>query len=84
MLKGLLSGHRARLAGKAIVFLPELLRTGRNRLELLRGTHASVPLRCRTHGTTRPNVRCATIDDFEDLANQAGLRVLECVCPERR
>ena len=26
-----------------------------------------------------PNVRCATIRDFEELANQVGLDVLECV-----
>jgi methionine biosynthesis protein MetW len=26
-----------------------------------------------------PNVRCATIKDFEELANQVGLEVLECV-----
>ena len=26
-----------------------------------------------------PNVRCATIHDFEDLANQVGLEVLQCV-----
>jgi len=26
-----------------------------------------------------PNVRCATISDFSDLANKVGLQVLECV-----
>ncbi len=26
-----------------------------------------------------PNLRCATIKDFEELANQVGLEVLECV-----
>ncbi len=26
-----------------------------------------------------PNVRCATITDFTDLANRVGLRVIECV-----
>ena len=26
-----------------------------------------------------PNVRCATIRDFEELANQVGLRVIDCV-----
>jgi methionine biosynthesis protein MetW len=26
-----------------------------------------------------PNLRCATISDFEELANQVGLEVLECV-----
>jgi len=26
-----------------------------------------------------PNVRCATIRDFEQLANQVGLQVLQCV-----
>jgi methionine biosynthesis protein MetW len=26
-----------------------------------------------------PNLRCATIKDFEELANEVGLEVLECV-----
>ena len=29
-----------------------------------------------------PNLRCATIKDFEELANQVGLDVLECVALE--
>ena len=29
-----------------------------------------------------PNLRCATIHDFEDLANEVGLDVLECVALE--
>ena len=29
-----------------------------------------------------PNLRCATIRDFEDLANDVGLEVLECVALE--
>ena len=34
---------------------------------------------CRMNGTDTPNVRCATIYDFADLAEDVGLTVTECV-----
>ncbi len=75
-VEGLLSDI-ARVGREAIVSFPNFAHWP-HRLELLRGRMpVSSSLPYAWYNT--PNVRCATIDDFEDLANQAGLRVLECV-----
>ena len=49
-----------------------------HRLALLRGRMpVSKSLPYQWYDT--PNLRCATIPDFEQLANEVGLEVLECV-----
>lgn len=67
----------ARVGNEAIVSFPNFAYWS-HRLELLRGRMpVSNALPYEWYNT--PNVRCATIADFEDFAAQAGLRVLECV-----
>lgn len=67
----------ARVGREAIVSFPNFAYWP-HRLELLRGrmpVSSSLPYAW----FNTPNVRCATIGDFTDLASHAGLRVLDCV-----
>lgn len=67
----------ARVGGEAIVSFPNFAHWP-HRLALLCGRMpVSKALPFEWYNT--PNVRCATIGDFEDLANRVGLRVIECV-----
>ncbi len=67
----------ARVGREAIVSFPNFAYWP-HRLALLRGRMpVSKALPFEWYNT--PNVRCATIGDFSDLANRVGLRVLECV-----
>ena len=66
----------ARVGREAIVSFPNFAYWP-HRLSLLRGRMpVSKALPHDWYNT--PNVRCATISDFAYLANQVGLRVLEC------
>jgi methionine biosynthesis protein MetW len=67
----------ARVGREAIVSFPNFAYWP-HRLALLRGRMpVSKTLPYEWYDT--PNLRCATIRDFEQLANQVGLEVLECV-----
>lgn len=67
----------ARVGREAIVSFPNFAYWP-HRISLLRGRMpVSKSLPYEWYDT--PNVRCATIKDFEELANQVGLEVLECV-----
>jgi methionine biosynthesis protein MetW len=67
----------ARVGQEAIVSFPNFAYWP-HRLALLRGRMpVSKTLPYEWYDT--PNLRCATIKDFEELANQVGLEVLECV-----
>jgi methionine biosynthesis protein MetW len=67
----------ARVGGEAIVSFPNFAYWP-HRVALLRGRMpVSKTLPYEWYDT--PNLRCATIKDFEELANQVGLEVLECV-----
>jgi methionine biosynthesis protein MetW len=67
----------ARVGREAIVSFPNFAYWP-HRVSLLRGRMpVSKTLPYEWYDT--PNVRCATIKDFEELANQVGLEVLECV-----
>jgi methionine biosynthesis protein MetW len=67
----------ARVGNEAIVSFPNFAYWP-HRVSLLRGRMpVSKSLPYEWYDT--PNVRCATIKDFEELANQVGLEVLECV-----
>ncbi|MEA5097387.1 MAG: methionine biosynthesis protein MetW [Burkholderiaceae bacterium] len=67
----------ARVGREAIVSFPNFAYWP-HRLALLSGRMpVSSELPFEWYDT--PNVRCATIADFSDLANQVGLKVLECV-----
>ncbi len=67
----------ARVGREAIVSFPNFAYWP-HRVALLRGRMpVSKTLPYEWYDT--PNVRCATIKDFEELANQVGLEVLECV-----
>jgi methionine biosynthesis protein MetW len=67
----------ARVGAEAIVSFPNFAYWP-HRMALLRGRMpVSKLLPYEWYDT--PNVRCATIFDFKDLANQVGLDVLECV-----
>jgi methionine biosynthesis protein MetW len=67
----------ARVGREAIVSFPNFAYWP-HRVSLLRGRMpVSKSLPYEWYDT--PNVRCATIKDFEELANQVGLEVLECV-----
>lgn len=67
----------ARVGREAIVSFPNFAYWP-HRVALLRGRMpVSKTLPYQWYDT--PNVRCATIKDFEDLANEVGLEVLECV-----
>lgn len=66
-----------RVGGEAIVSFPNFAYWP-HRLALLKGRMpVSKSLPYEWYDT--PNLRCATISDFEELANQVGLEVLECV-----
>ncbi|WP_211442423.1 methionine biosynthesis protein MetW [Collimonas humicola] len=67
----------ARVGREAIVSFPNFAYWP-HRVALLRGRMpVSKSLPYEWYDT--PNLRCATIKDFEELANQVGLEVLECV-----
>lgn len=67
----------ARVGREAIVSFPNFAYWP-HRVSLLRGRMpVSKSLPYAWYDT--PNVRCATIKDFEELANEVGLEVLECV-----
>jgi methionine biosynthesis protein MetW len=67
----------ARVGREAIVSFPNFAYWP-HRIALLRGRMpVSRSLPYEWYDT--PNLRCATIKDFEELANQVGLEVLECV-----
>jgi methionine biosynthesis protein MetW len=67
----------ARVGREAIVSFPNFAYWP-HRVALLRGRMpVSKSLPYEWYDT--PNLRCATIKDFEALANQVGLEVLECV-----
>ena len=67
----------ARVGGEAIVSFPNFAYWP-HRVALLRGRMpVSKTLPYQWYDT--PNLRCATIRDFEALANEVGLEVLECV-----
>ncbi|MGV3741306.1 MAG: methionine biosynthesis protein MetW [Burkholderiaceae bacterium] len=67
----------ARVGGQAIVSFPNFAYWP-HRIALLRGRMpVSKTLPYQWYDT--PNLRCATIKDFEELAAEAGLEVLECV-----
>jgi methionine biosynthesis protein MetW len=67
----------ARVGREAIVSFPNFAYWP-HRIALLRGRMpVSKSLPYEWYDT--PNLRCATIKDFEQLANEAGLEVLECV-----
>ncbi|MEB0010779.1 methionine biosynthesis protein MetW [Glaciimonas sp. Cout2] len=67
----------ARVGGEAIVSFPNFAYWP-HRMALLRGRMpVSKLLPYEWYDT--PNLRCATIKDFEELANEVGLEVLECV-----
>jgi methionine biosynthesis protein MetW len=67
----------ARVGREAIVSFPNFAYWP-HRVALLRGRMpVSKTLPYEWYDT--PNLRCATIKDFEELANRVGLEVLECV-----
>ncbi len=67
----------ARVGREAIVSFPNFAYWP-HRVALLRGRMpVSKSLPYEWYDT--PNLRCATIQDFEELANEVGLEVLECV-----
>lgn len=67
----------ARVGNEAIVSFPNFAYWP-HRLALLRGRMpVSESLPYDWYDT--PNLRCATIEDFKELANEVGLEVLECV-----
>jgi methionine biosynthesis protein MetW len=67
----------ARVGGEAIVSFPNFAYWP-HRIALLRGRMpVSKTLPYQWYDT--PNLRCATIKDFEELASEVGLEVLECV-----
>lgn len=72
----------ARVGGDAIVSFPNFAYWP-HRLALLRGRMpVSKSLPYEWYDT--PNLRCATIKDFEELANEVGLEVLECVALDEK
>lgn len=67
----------ARVGGDAIVSFPNFAYWP-HRIALLRGRMpVSKSLPYEWYDT--PNLRCATIRDFEELADEVGLQVVECV-----
>lgn len=75
-VEGILS-EIARVGREAIVSFPNFAYWP-HRTALIRGRMpVSKSLPYEWYDT--PNVRCATIRDFEQLANQVGLQVLQCV-----
>jgi methionine biosynthesis protein MetW len=66
----------ARVGREAIVSFPNFAYWP-HRLSLLRG-RMPVSKALPHDWFNTPNVRCATISDFSDLANKVGLEVLEC------
>lgn len=66
-----------RVGSEAIVSFPNFAYWP-HRIALLRG-HMPVSKSLPYEWYDTPNLRCATINDFEELANEVGLEVLECV-----
>ncbi len=71
----------ARVGRQAIVSFPNFAYWP-HRVALLRG-HMPVSKSLPYEWYDTPNLRCATIEDFEALANKVGLEVLECVSLHR-
>lgn len=72
----------ARVGREAIVSFPNFAYWP-HRVSLLRGRMpVSKSLPYEWYDT--PNVRCATIKDFEELANEVGLEVIECVALDEK
>jgi methionine biosynthesis protein MetW len=72
----------ARVGREAIVSFPNFAYWP-HRVSLLRGRMpVSRSLPYEWYDT--PNVRCATIKDFEELANEVGLEVIECVALDEK
>jgi methionine biosynthesis protein MetW len=67
----------ARVGREAIVSFPNFAYWP-HRIALLRG-HMPVSKSLPYDWYDTPNLRCATIKDFEALANEVGLQVIECV-----
>ncbi|MDR0933633.1 MAG: methionine biosynthesis protein MetW [Burkholderiaceae bacterium] len=67
----------ARVGNEAIVSFPNFA-YWQNRLTLLTG-RMPVTRELPYAWYDTPNLRCATISDFEELANQVGLMVTDCV-----
>ncbi len=67
----------ARVGREAIVSFPNFAYWP-HRVALLRG-HMPVSKLLPYEWYDTPNLRCATIGDFTDLANSVGLEVMECV-----
>lgn len=67
----------ARVGREAVVSFPNFA-YWQNRLTLLTG-RMPVTLAMPYEWYDTPNLRCATIEDFERLANQVGLAVTDCV-----
>ncbi|MFM8467926.1 MAG: methionine biosynthesis protein MetW [Oxalobacteraceae bacterium] len=67
----------ARVGREAIVSFPNFAHWP-HRLALLSG-HMPVSESLPYQWYDTPNLRCATISDFSDLADEVGLRVIECV-----
>lgn len=69
--------HIARVGNEAIVSFPNFA-YWLNRMTLLTG-RMPVTQELPYEWFDTPNLRCATISDFEELANQVGLTVIDCV-----
>lgn len=67
----------ARVGQEAIISFPNFAYWP-HRIALLRG-RMSVSKSLPYEWYDTPNLRCATICDFEELADEVGLRVLECI-----
>lgn len=67
----------ARVGGDAIVSFPNFA-YWEHRLALLRG-HMPVSKELPFQWYDTPNLRCTTIADFGDFANQVGLQVKDCI-----
>ena len=66
-----------RVGNEAIVSFPNFAYWP-HRLALLNG-HMPVSAELHDEWYDTPNLRCATIRDFENLAEQVGLKVIDCV-----
>ncbi len=67
-----------RVANYAIVSLPNFAHI-KNRLHLLTKGTMPVNKNIPYQWYDTPNLRCATISDFSELADEVGLQVIECV-----
>ena len=67
----------ARIGKQGVVAFPNFAHW-QNRLSVLRG-RMPVTRRLPYQWYDTPNLRCATISDFSELADEVGLQVIECV-----